>query len=66
MTGEPRPQKGIIMGLIFRKSIRVGKGTRVNLSKSGASVSKRVGPITVNSRGHVRVRLGGGFSFRIL
>ena len=54
------------MGLIFRKSIRVGKGTRVNLSKSGASVSKRVGPITVNSRGHVRVRLGGGFSFRIL
>jgi hypothetical protein len=23
------------MGLIFRKSIRLGKGTRLNLSKSG-------------------------------
>ena len=53
------------MGLIFRKTVRAGKNTRVNLSKSGASVSQRFGPVTVNSRGRVTIRLGKGISFRL-
>jgi len=52
------------MGLFFRKSKRVGKTTRVNLSKSGASVSKKAGPVTVNSRGNVSFRVAKGVSFR--
>lgn len=53
------------MGLYFRKRISAGKGTSVNLTKSGVSVSKRIGPVTVNSRGRVSVRLLPGLSFRI-
>jgi hypothetical protein len=52
------------MGLIFRKTKSVGKTTKVNLSKSGASVSKKAGPLTVNSRGNVSVRVAKGVSFR--
>jgi hypothetical protein len=36
----------------------------LNLSGSGASVSKRKGRVTVNSRGRVSVRLPRGFSWR--
>jgi len=43
----------------------LGRGTRLNLSKSGASVSKHRGPITVNSRGRISVRFGKGFGFRL-
>lgn len=53
------------MGLLFRKSIRAGKNTRVNLSGSGASVTHRVGPIGINSRGRITIRLGKGISFRL-
>jgi hypothetical protein len=53
------------MPLIFRKSLRGPRGTRINLSKRGASVSKRFGPITVNSRGHVTLRLLPGVFWRI-
>jgi len=53
------------MGIFFRKTVKVGKNSRVNLSKSGASVSTKVGPVTLNSRGRVTVRLGKGFSWRI-
>jgi hypothetical protein len=52
------------MGLVFRKRIRTGRATALNLSKSGASVSKRVGRLTVNSRGTGRVRIAKGLSFR--
>jgi hypothetical protein len=51
------------MGLFFRKTVRRG-GTRVNLSKTGASVSERVGPVTVNSRGRGSIRILPGLSFR--
>jgi hypothetical protein len=54
------------MYLNYRRSAQVGKKTRVNISKSGASLSRKVGPFTVNSRGHVTLRLGRGFSLRIL
>lgn len=53
------------MGLIYRKRKSVGKNTWLNISKSGASASKRVGRVTVNTRGGVRVRLGKGLSWRI-
>jgi hypothetical protein len=53
------------MGLIFRKRVNLGRGNSLNLSRRGVSATKRVGPVTVNSRGHVTVRLGNGFSFRI-
>ena len=52
------------MGLIFRKRKPLGGGATLNLSKSGASVSKRVGRVTVNSRGQARVRLIPGVSWR--
>ena len=52
------------MGFSYRKSVRAGKGRRVNLSKSGASVSQSVGPVTVNSRGRFSIRLGRGLSYR--
>lgn len=53
------------MGLIWNRRKRVGRGTNVNLSKSGASVSKRVGPVTVSSRGRASVRLGKGLRFKL-
>ncbi len=52
------------MGLAFRKRIDVGDQTAVNVSKGGASLSKKVGPVTVNSRGRVTVRLAKGLSYR--
>lgn len=53
------------MGLIYRRRVRTGKRNWLNISKSGVSASERVGPVTVNSRGGMRIRLGKGFSFRI-
>ncbi|KQO98201.1 hypothetical protein ASF30_09070 [Leifsonia sp. Leaf264] len=52
------------VGLIFRKSIKVGRRSRVNVSKSGVSASTRVGPFSVSSRGRVSLRIGKGFSWR--
>lgn len=52
------------MGFMFSKRVRGPKGTTVNVSKRGASVSKRVGRVTVNSRGGGSVRLLPGLSFR--
>jgi hypothetical protein len=54
------------MGISYRKSARMGK-SRVNVSKSGASVSRRVGPVSVSSRGRGSVSLGHGlrWTFRL-
>ena len=52
------------MGLIFRKRVNVGRAGAVNLSRRGASVSKKIGPLTIDSRGRARFRLGKGLSFR--
>lgn len=52
------------MGWFFRKRVNLGNGVGVNLSKSGASVSKKVGRVTVNSRGKGSIRIGKGLSFR--
>ncbi len=52
------------MGFTFHKRKRLGRSASLNLSKSGASLSKRVGRTTVSSRGRGSVRLGKGLSFR--
>jgi hypothetical protein len=52
------------MGFVYRKRVRAGRNAWVNVSKSGASESARLGPVTVNSRGGGRIRLGKGLSFR--
>ena len=53
------------MGLIFRKSFRGPRGTRIHASKSGVSISRRFGPFTVSSRGHLTLRILPGVSWRI-
>ncbi|MDO5032241.1 DUF4236 domain-containing protein [Corynebacterium sp.] len=52
------------MGLQFRKRKKIGKDSWVNVSGSGASMSKKIGPVTFNSRGGVWVNLPGGLTFR--
>lgn len=52
------------MGFIYRKRVKLGKTAHVNISKSGASVSEKLGPVTVNSRGRVTVRILPGLTFR--
>lgn len=48
----------------YRRRKQLGHGTTVNVSKSGASVSKREGPVTFNSRGGGSIRIMKGLSFR--
>ncbi len=59
-----RQSGGLSWGFIFRLRKGIGGGRTVNLSKRGASVSQRVGPLTLNSRGGGRIRIARGLSFR--
>lgn len=52
------------MPIVWRKALRLGKRSRLNLSKSGASLSHRRGPVTLNTRRRGSVRLPFGLSFR--
>lgn len=52
------------MGFSYRKRIRTGKNSWLNVSKRGVSGSGRIGPFTFNSRGRTTVRLGNGLSYR--
>lgn len=52
------------MGLIFNRRKKVGKRTTANIGKKGVSLSHKAGPVTVNSRGKVSVRLGKGLRFK--
>lgn len=52
------------MGLNYRKRIKTGKDSWLNVSGSGVSGSKRIGPVTINSRGGVTVKLPGGLTYR--
>ncbi len=56
---------GAEMGLLIRKTLRGPGRSRVHLSTRGVSVSKRIGPLTINSRGHVTLRILPGVSWRI-
>jgi hypothetical protein len=52
------------MALVYRRRVKVGPATWLNLSKRGVSVSQRVGRATVSSRGRVFIRLLPGLSWR--
>ena len=52
------------MGIFFRKRTKLGKYSWLNWSKTGVSGSKRIGPVTINSRGGFSVRLGKGLNYR--
>jgi hypothetical protein len=52
------------MGFVFRRSFGLGRRTRLSLSRRGATMSRRVGPVTVNSRGGFSIRLLKGLSYR--
>lgn len=52
------------MGFVFHRRKRIARGSALNLSKSGASVSQRAGRLTVNSRGRGGFRIAKGLSFR--
>jgi hypothetical protein len=52
------------MGFSYRKRIRTGRRSWLNISKRGVSGSFRLGPFTMNSRGRSSLRLGKGLSYR--
>ena len=52
------------MGFSYRKRIRTGKRSWLNVSKRGVSGSGRIVPFTINSRGRTSLRLGKGLSYR--
>lgn len=52
------------MGFVFRRSVRVGRGTRVVFSKRGVSLSERIGRLTLSTRGGGSFRILPGLSFR--
>ncbi|GAB3790368.1 DUF4236 domain-containing protein [Nocardioides ungokensis] len=52
------------MGLAFYRRKRIGRGLNLNFSKSGASVTKKVGPLSLSSRRRGSIRLGKGLSWR--
>ena len=54
----------ITMGISYRKRIKIGNSTFLNVSKSGISISQKVGRITVNSRGTTTINLGKGVTYR--
>ena len=53
------------MGLVWNRRTRLGRTTFLNPSRSGASVSQRLGRVSVNTRGRGSVRLAKGLSFRL-
>jgi hypothetical protein len=63
-AGAQPTKESPIMGLVYRRSRRLGRRSRINYGTGGASVSFRLGPLTVNSRGRVSLRLGRGLSWR--
>ncbi|WP_414122162.1 DUF4236 domain-containing protein [Corynebacterium nuruki] len=52
------------MGIYFRNRQKTGKDSWINCSGSGASMSRRFGPVTVNSRGTYSIKLPGGMNIR--
>lgn len=51
------------MGFNYRRRIRLSKGSWLNVSKRGVSLSSKAGPVTFNSRGRTTVNFGGGWSY---
>ena len=53
------------MKLLFRRRVPISRNTWASVGSGGVSVSRRVGRLTLNSRGSARVRLGKGFSLKL-
>ena len=53
------------MGFNFRKSIKIGKNLKLNISKSGVSTSVKVGNVTHNSKRGTTINLGNGLSYKV-
>ncbi len=53
-----------VTGFVFRKRVKFDDDTSVNVNSTAASVSKRVGQLTINSRGRGSFRIMPGLSFR--
>lgn len=52
------------MGFIFNRRKSLGKGKTLNMSKSGVSVTKRAGRVSVNSKGKGSIRIAKGIRFK--
>jgi len=52
------------MSIRIRRSIPLGKYAKVNISKSGASLSAHAGPVTVNSRGKESLHVAPGVTLQ--
>ena len=52
------------MGRNYHGRKKIDNDTIMNISKSGISISKKIGNITVNSRGGVTINLGNGIIIR--
>ncbi len=52
------------MGINYHGRKKIDNDTIMNISKSGISISKKIGNITVNSRGGVTINLGNGIIIR--
>ena len=52
------------MGFSYRKRVRTGKSSWLNISTRGVSASARKGRLTVNSRGRATFRILPGLSYR--
>ena len=52
------------MGIYFRKRQKTGKDSWINYSGSGASASRRFGPVTLNSRVTYSIKLPVGMNIR--
>jgi len=53
------------MKLLFQRRVPLTRTSWANLSRSGVSLSQRVGRVTLNSRTGARLRLGRGFSLKL-
>jgi uncharacterized protein DUF4236 len=63
-TNNRSGREGGEMGFSYRRRIRLGRGSWMNVSKGGASLSSRRGCLTLNSRGGGSVRVARGLSYR--
>lgn len=52
------------MGIVIRKRKKIGQHSYLNISGSGVSISLKQGPITINSKGGITLRLGNGIAYR--
>lgn len=52
------------MGISYRKRLKIGDGTYLNISKGGVSISQKIGSVTINSKGTTTVNLGNGITYR--